>query len=103
MAVKQQSLRFVSGKRVLLEIVCAVSIAAISLRSARAVDGTWNPTGFTSGGNATGLWSTSTNWTGGIVANGAGSQANFSTLNIGSDSTVSLDSARTIGRLLFGD
>jgi hypothetical protein len=90
-------------KHVLLAVFYMASIAAIPAERAHAADGTWNPTGFVSGGNATGLWSTPTNWTGGIVANGAGFQANFSTLNIGSDSTVSLDSSRTIGRLIFGD
>jgi hypothetical protein len=40
------------------------------------------------------LWSTTTNWIGGTVADGAGSLANFSALDIGVNSIVSLDSAR---------
>ncbi len=66
-------------------------------RPALAVNGTWIDT--TSGG----LWSTTTNWSGGIVANGTDGIANFSTLNITADDTVHLDTARTIGQLEFGD
>src|SRR3954469_2967898 len=101
MAVKQAFTSFGSGKRVVFVVLCAAAFATSASRWAHAVDGTWNPTGFA--GNGTGLWSDTTKWTGGVIANGAGSQANFSTLNITSDSTVSLDSSRTIGRLLFGD
>lgn len=50
-----------------------------------------------------GTWSTPANWSGGTVANGAGNVADFSTLDIGADVTVTLDTARTIGTLLFGD
>jgi len=53
--------------------------------------------------NASGNWSTAANWNGGLVANGAGRLADFSTINITADQTVTLDSARTIGGLRFGD
>lgn len=43
------------------------------------------------------------NWSGTIVAGGADSTADFGTLDISSNNTVHLDSARTIGYLLFGD
>jgi fibronectin-binding autotransporter adhesin len=79
----------------------ALAVTACFCQPALAVDGVWSPTGFT--GDGTGLWSDATKWSGGVIANGAGSQANFSTLNINANSTVSLDSSRTIGRLLFGD
>jgi fibronectin-binding autotransporter adhesin len=84
-------------------VVYALALAMTSLvcRPALAVDGVWAPTGFT--GDGTGSWSDATKWSGGTIASGAGSQANFSTLNITVDSTVSLNSPRTIGRLLFGD
>ena len=54
-----------------------------------------------SGGN----WrlSTTSNWLNGTVANGSGMTADFGTLNITADATVTLTSSRTIGGLKFGD
>jgi autotransporter-associated beta strand protein len=60
------------------------------------ISGTWTST-------VGGPWSTAGNWLGNIVATGSGSTADFSTLNITADTTVDLDSARTIGNLVFGD
>ena len=53
--------------------------------------------------NANGNWGTSNNWSGGLVANGASRMADFSTLDVTADRTVTLDGARTIGGLRFGD
>ena len=53
--------------------------------------------------NASGNWGTSNNWSGGAVANGVSRIADFSTINITVNPTVTLDSARTIGGLKFGD
>src|SRR5262245_82460 len=64
---------------------------------AHATNGIWTAT---SGAE---LWSTTTNWSGGIVANGADGIADFSTLNLAVNNTLHLDSARTIGSLIFGD
>ncbi len=58
--------------------------------------GTWTNT-------AGGLWDTAGNWSGDIVATGSGSTADFNTLNITADTTVNLNSPRTIGNLVFGD
>jgi len=63
---------------------------------ARAQSGVWSNT--TSGQ----LWSVSGNWNSGTVANGSGNTATFS-VDITADTTVQLDSARTIGNLTFGD
>lgn len=52
---------------------------------------------------AGGSWGTSTNWTGSVIAGGEGNSADFSTLNPTADVTVTLDAARAIGSLLFGD
>lgn len=57
---------------------------------------TWTATGG-------GFWNTPGNWQEGIVATGSGLTADFSTLNITSDTVVNLDSPRTIGTLVFGD
>lgn len=50
-----------------------------------------------------GLWSNPANWENSIVANGTGATADFSSLNLDGVIPVELDSARTIGRLVFGD
>ena len=52
---------------------------------------------------AGGSWPTTGNWSGGVFANGIGKTADFSTLNLTADATVTLDGARTIGNLTFGD
>ena len=53
--------------------------------------------------NANGNWGTNNNWSGGWIANGSGYIADFSTINITVNPTVTPDSARTIGGLRFGD
>ena len=53
--------------------------------------------------DADGLWSQTTNWLDRLVADGEGNVADFSTINITADRTVTLDSARTIGVLKFAD
>lgn len=52
---------------------------------------------------ASGQWDTVSNWLDDTVGTGGGNTANFNTLNITEDVTVNLDSARTIGHLVFGD
>jgi autotransporter-associated beta strand protein len=58
-----------------------------------AADGEWVLDG-------DGNWGVATNWTLNQIASGTGSIANFS-LNTTADRTVTLDTSRTIGRLLF--
>ena len=70
---------------------CAVS-------SVKAQSGTWTGT--------TDLesWSNTANWSGGIVADGAGNSADFSTIDVPETGLLeALDSPRTIGNLTFGD
>lgn len=52
---------------------------------------------------AGGSWPTATNWLNNIIGNGAGNTAHFGALNLGANATVTLDGARTIGHLIFGD
>jgi autotransporter-associated beta strand protein len=61
-----------------------------------ATNGTWSNT-------AGGSWATSGNWSGSTIADGTDGTADFSTLTLGSAPTVTLDGARTIGNLIFGD
>ena len=50
-----------------------------------------------------GSWTTGNNWNGGAVASGTNAVADFSTLTLAANRTVSLNGARTIGYLLFDD
>ena len=50
-----------------------------------------------------GNWGGTTNWSGGQVATGPGSIADFSTLSLDTNVTVTLDTARTVSVLKFGD
>jgi autotransporter-associated beta strand protein len=76
-----------------------ISIAGVSLAalpSAHAANGTWIT-------NASGTWGTAANWLGGIIADGVDAIADFSTINITAARTVTLNTSRTIGTLIFGD
>ncbi len=59
-------------------------------------NGTWLP-------DADGSWGDVVNWSGAFPANGVGASANFSTVNITADRTITLDRTRAIGSLAFGD
>ena len=50
-----------------------------------------------------GSWTNAGNWNAGIIADGSGSTANFTTLSLPADISVTLDGARTIGNLSFDD
>ena len=56
---------------------------------------------------ANGYWSDlpvdAVNWQDGLVGNGSGIPADFSTVTLAADTTVTLDGDRTIGSLLFAD
>ncbi|MCP5532109.1 MAG: autotransporter-associated beta strand repeat-containing protein [Akkermansiaceae bacterium] len=76
-----------------------VSIASgfLFVPTAFALDGTWINT-------AGGSWSTANpNWAGDQIADGTGFTADFSTLDVTADATITLDGSRTIGNLVFGD
>jgi autotransporter-associated beta strand protein len=53
--------------------------------------------------DADGVWGESIRWAGGTVATGAGRTADFSTINITGNRTVTLNTPRSIGTLRFGD
>ncbi|MEO5714862.1 MAG: LamG-like jellyroll fold domain-containing protein [Luteolibacter sp.] len=59
-------------------------------------NGTWTS-------NSSGTWSDKTKWSSNFPANGPGYSANFSTLNLAANTTVTLDRTRTIGTMTFGD
>jgi len=83
-----------AGQRNLRLAVDAVTVETVTPLA--AADGIWmNP--------ADGSWLTASNWSGNTLANGTDAVANFSTLDITADTTVTLDWPRGIGHLIFGD
>jgi autotransporter-associated beta strand protein len=66
------------------------------VNTARAQNGTWINT---NGGS----WANSANWQGGIIAAGTDSTADFSTLSLSANATVTLDGDQSIGHLIFAD
>ena len=81
----------------LAQIALRSSLVSLSLHTTViAADGVWiNPAG--------GSWATAGDWNGGSIADGTSALADFSTLDIAANGTVTLDGARTIGRLSFAD
>lgn len=86
----------------LLTVAAFMAMAAIS---ASATDGTWsNLVVTTTNSYASGSWVTNANWQGGSIATGTDGIADFSTLTFtNANSTVTLDAARTIGRMNFAN
>jgi len=74
-------------------IVCAMVMMVANV--AQAADGTWTL-------NNNGNWSTTNNWSGGIVADGADFTATLGNV-INGDRTITLDSVRTIGSITVSD
>ena len=74
-----------------------IVVAAFSTPLLAQTNGTWT--------NATSnsAWSTTTNWSGGLVADGVDAIADFSTLDIAANRTLNLGASRSIGTLIFGD
>jgi|GEM_PF-1660416 len=82
-------------------VACLVGIVLLSFWTplAQAASGTWTNT---SGGT----WSTPGSWSGSVIADGSGSTADFSTINITTGRTITIDGAvasRTLGSLIIGD
>lgn len=73
----------------------AFALATISVTTLTA-SGTWVADG-------SGNWGEPVRWSAATVATGAGNTANFSTINITANRTVTLDSSRSIGTLRFSD
>ena len=73
-----------------------VGLFTTAVPQTNAASGTWLS-------DSDGVWSDSTKWQSSIIAFGAGNTADFSTVDITSNRTVTLDTARTIGTLRFAD
>lgn len=77
-------------------LVYGAFLAALMSSLEAQSTGTWISAG-------SGDWSVAGNWQGGLVPDGAGAVADFSTLNITSQVTVSLNGSRTIGGFVADD
>ncbi len=86
--------RIILPMRICLLFVTVALLLGASL-VARAAGGSWSV-------DTNGNWSGTTNWTDGTVAAGAGNTATFN-INITANRTTTLDSARIIGGLIFGN
>ncbi len=75
---------------------CAITLWLVAPLQVRAVDGIWIT-------NASSTWGTAANWLGGVIADGVDAIADFSTVDITGARTVTLNTSRTIGTLIFAD
>ena len=77
-------------------LISLIVLVFISRANAQT-NGTWiNATS-----NST--WGSTSNWSGGVIADGADGIADFSTLDIAANRTVNLGANRTIGTIIVGD
>ena len=72
----------------------AVTSVFLNTGSASAQSGSWSAL-------ASGNWGTATNWSGSVIADGADNTATFATANLTVPITVTLNTSRTIGNLVF--
>lgn len=79
------------------KIACAAIALLVAATSfSQAANGVWT-------NNISATWSTAASWTNSIIADGAGSTADFSQLDLTAALQVSLDVNRNVGSLIFGD
>ena len=77
-------------------IAAPILVGLLHHLPAHAANGTWTSL-------AGGSWPNSANWSGGTIAGGTDGSANFNTLTLSANATVTLDGATTIGNLNFND
>jgi autotransporter-associated beta strand protein len=106
MQTKQTTARCNVSRKLAFGLLISLITFLAAAPNTQAANGTWTNLLGTNGvaiGNASGSWANVTNWNNGVIANGVDNTADFSTLDITSNSIVTLDGARTIGNLVFGD
>ena len=98
MTTRRNSPSSISRLRATIPRLCRLAGTAVLFAAAvaRAVNGTWSV-------DTSGNWSDTNNWLLKIVADGAGSTADFTIVNITANRTVTLDGDRTIGIVQFKD
>ena len=85
----------------IMRVMTVLALIALAAGRAQAATNTWNKL---VSGNASGSWATAANppWSSGTLP-GATDTADFNTLDITADSTVTLDGNQSINALIFGD
>jgi fibronectin-binding autotransporter adhesin len=89
-----------SASKILTALIRPLIVAAVVAlpMAAQAASGTWtdvNPNDWSNANTAS--------WLGGVIADGSGNTADFSTINLPADISVNVVDPRTIGNMTFGD
>ena len=77
-------------------LLCLTLVCCGCPLAGTAASGTWT-------NRSGGSWTNAANWNAATIASGPGNTANFTTVNLPADITVTLDASRTIGNLNFDD
>jgi autotransporter-associated beta strand protein len=86
----------VTEARIYGKALTAFEVAALFAQGPDPAGGVW-------GQPVSGGWDRGANWLGALVPSGAGATADFSTLDISTDTSVSLNGPRTAGKVTFAD
>jgi autotransporter-associated beta strand protein len=99
---KDRIMKIPPTKSVFTKSLVAAALMATTMMNASGASGTWVSL---SSGDWNGVWSDSSRWSGNVIADGAGSIADFATVGITSAGmTVTIDgTSRTVGKLYIGD
>src|SRR5437899_649792 len=90
-----QKRSFISkARRVGILTAATAGCLLYSSNQAQAVNGTWTF-------NGSNTWTVASNWVSGAIPNVSGAVADFSTLDLTSDLTVTLNGNKTVSALIF--
>src|SRR4051812_37544795 len=90
--------RLADGRRRALAVAAVSALASMGFGggAAHGASAVWTT-------NGAGTWSNTANWGGNPAPSAADDTADFNTLDLAADTTVTLDVATTLGHLIFGD
>lgn len=83
-----------------IRVLMLLGLLLMTANSSHSATLTW--TKF-AGGNGSGSWTNQANWTVGTLPTGTNDTADFTTLDLTADSTITLDGNQSINRINFGD
>jgi autotransporter-associated beta strand protein len=97
---KYAAIRLTSLSTRLSKLILCAGLVVTLLQPASLFAEAWN---VLTSGDASGTWNTPANWNPSTVPNGVSAIADFSTQDMTVDSTITLNLAATVNRLVFGD